>query len=72
MDLGAQTAQIDEIYHALSYRVSTAANILAQSEFLHEVRWWERRLRVVSWVEKNHHGTVHGGINFGEKDRCFW
>ena len=37
MDLGAQTSQIDEIYHALSYRVSTAANILAQSEFLHEV-----------------------------------
>lgn len=30
--------QIDEIYHQLSYRLSTAASILAQSDFLHEAR----------------------------------
>eukprot|EP00435_Cladocopium_sp_Y103_P016992 s2474_g4.t1 len=28
--------KIDEIYHQLSYRLSTAASILAQSDFLHE------------------------------------
>ncbi|CAJ1445804.1 unnamed protein product, partial [Effrenium voratum] len=31
--------KIDEIYHLTSYRMSTAASILAQSDLLHEALW---------------------------------
>eukprot|EP00913_Durusdinium_trenchii_P019879 g18686.t1 len=31
--------KIDEIYHGISYRISTATSILAQSEILHQALW---------------------------------